>query len=110
MGEATVSVYSIYNMVIAQLQSIMSSFSSGMEAVFGSMYANKERENLQRTFGYYETLLSLLSVAVFSIAAVLIVPFVRIYTSGVTDADYINPLFSLVLVVASLHYYPKKTN
>lgn len=99
-----VSVYSVYNMVVSQLQNILSSFASGMEAVFGSMYANKERENLQRTFGYYETLLSLLSVAVFSIAAVLIVPFVRIYTSGVIDANYINPLFANVLIIASLLY------
>ena len=99
-----VSVYSVYHMVVSQLQSILSSFSSGMEAVFGSMYANKEQENLQRTFGYYETLLSMLNIAVFSIAAVLIVPFVRLYTSGVTDADYINPLFAITLVVASLLY------
>ena len=99
-----VSVYSVYHMVVGQLQSILSSFSSGMEAVFGSMYANKEQENLQRTFGYYETLLSMLNVTIFAIAAVLIVPFVRIYTSGVTDADYINPLFAIALVVASLLY------
>ncbi len=99
-----VSVYSVYNMVVSQLQNVLSSFASGMEAVFGSMYANKEEDNLQRTFGYYETLLSLLSVTVFSIAAVLIVPFIKLYTSGVTDADYINPSFAIVLVIASLLY------
>lgn len=104
MGEATVSVYSVYNMVIAQLQSILSSFSSGMEAVFGNMYANKERENLKRTFGYYETLISLISVMLFSIAAVMIVPFIKIYTSGITDAQYENQLFAIVLIIASLLY------
>ena len=104
MGEAIVSVYSVYNMVIAQLQSIISSFSSGMEAVFGSMYSNKEQENLQRTFGYYETLISLISVTVFSIAAVMIVPFVKIYTSGITDANYENPVFAITLIIATMLY------
>lgn len=99
-----VSVYSVYHMVVSQLQSILNSFSSGMEAVFGSMYANKERENLQKTFGYYETLISVISIALFSIAAVLIVPFIRLYTSGITDAEYINPTFAMILIIASLLY------
>lgn len=99
-----VAVYSVYHMIVVQLQNILSSFSSGMEAVFGSMYANKETENLKRTFGYYETLISFLSVTMFSIAAVLIVPFINIYTSGLTDADYIEPRFAIALVVASLLY------
>ncbi len=103
-NSATVSVYSVYNMVIAQLQNILNSFSSGMEAVFGNMYANKEKENLQRTFGYYETLISLLSVTAFSVAAVLIVPFVKIYTSGLDDAPYENQLFAMMLIVASMLY------
>ena len=97
-----VSVYSVYYMVISQLQNIMNSFSSGMEAVFGSMYANNEKENLQNTFGYYETLISILSISLFSAAAVLIVPFVRIYTSGISDANYINPIFSFMMIIAAL--------
>ncbi len=99
-----VSVYSVHSMVINQLQSIINSFSSGMEAVFGSMIGNQEIENLKKTFGYYETLISLLSVTLFSTAAVMIVPFVRLYTSEITDADYINPAFAICLIVASLLY------
>ena len=102
--EINVAIYSVYNMVISQLQSILSSFSSGMEAVFGNMYANNEQENLQKTFGYYETLISILSVSLFSIAAVLIVPFVRLYTSGIVDAQYENPVFAIMLIIASLLY------
>lgn len=103
-NSAIVSVYSVYNMVIAQLQSVLSSFSSGMEAVFGNMYANKEEQNLQRTFGYYETLISLLSVTFFSATAVLITPFVRIYTSGLDDAPYENQLFAIMLIIATMLY------
>lgn len=99
-----VSVYSVYYMVVSQLQSLLNSFTAGMEAVFGNMYANKEKENLLNTFGYYETLISILGITVFSTAAVLIVPFIRLYTSGVTDADYINMPFAFFLIIASLLY------
>lgn len=99
-----VSVYSVYHMVISQLQNILTSFSTGMEAVFGSMYANKEEEKLQKTFGYYETLISVLSIILFSSAAVLIIPFIRIYTAGIGDAQYIDPAFAMVLIIASLLY------
>ncbi len=99
-----VSVYSVYYMVVSQLQNILSSFSSGMEAVFGSMYANNEKDNLQRTFGYYETMISIISTVLFSTAAVLIVPFIRIYTSGLSDAQYVNHLFAIMLIIASVLY------
>ncbi|MBR3019802.1 MAG: polysaccharide biosynthesis C-terminal domain-containing protein [Clostridia bacterium] len=99
-----VSVYSVHNMVVSQVQSILSAFSTGMEAVFGSMYANRETENLQKTFGYYETMISLLSTSLYAITAVMIVPFVRIYTRNLVDVEYVNPLFAFMLVLASFLY------
>ena len=43
-------------------------------------------------------------MTLFSIAAVMIVPFVKIYTSGITDAQYENQLFAIMLIIASLLY------
>lgn len=37
---------------------------------------------------------------IFTIAAITIVPFVRVYTSGITDAEYIVPLFAVSIVLA----------
>ena len=103
---ATVSVYSVYNMIVAQIQNIQYAFLSGMEAVFGNMYANKEQVNLRKVFGYYETLISLIGVTLLSITAVMIVPFVKLYTSGLTDAEYDNPLFAIMLIIAvMLHIF-----
>lgn len=99
-----VAVYSVYHMVIAAIQNLTSSFTAGMEAVFGDMLAKEEHDELQKTFGYYDTLISMISVLLFSITAALIVPFIKVYTSGVTDANYIEPLFALLLVIASLLY------
>ena len=101
---SAVSVYAVYNMIISKLANITSAFTRGMEAVFGNMLAKKEITKLQKTFEDYETLISIISVWLFSVAAVLIIPFVRIYTYKITDTQYIYPLFSLMLTIASLLY------
>lgn len=98
----TVSVYSVYYMVIVQIDNIVASFSSGMEALFGDMLAKKEMEKLNRTFEYYETLLSVIALILFSIAALLIVPFVKLYTKNISDVNYIQPFFACTLIIAYL--------
>ena len=99
-----VSVYTVYSMIITQLQNILNSFTSGMEAVFGSMLGNNELEKLKKTFGYYETLISLISVTILSSAMILIVPFIKLYTSGITDTNYVHFGFAFMLIQASLLY------
>ncbi len=101
-GDLTlVAIYSVYHMVTSAIQNLTSSFSAGMEAVFGDMIAKKEQDLLRITFGKYNTLISSISNILFGTTIVMIVPFVSLYTSGVEDADYIAPLFAMMLVFAS---------
>lgn len=71
-----------------------------MEAAFGEMIANGETDRLKKSYFRYKTLITAVSFGLFSCAGILIVPFVRLYTKGVTDADYIQPAFSFVLMLA----------
>ncbi len=99
-----VAIYSVYYMIVSHIQSLTSSFSAGMEALFGDMIAKKEYNNLNKTFDYYDILISTVTVILFSSTAVLIIPFVTIYTADVADMDYIRPLFSFLLVLSSILY------
>ena len=99
-----VAVYSVYNMVVTHIQNLASSFTSGMEALFGDMLAKKEQEKLSRTFDLYELIISVVTSVLFSVTAVMIIPFVRLYTAAVTDADYIVPLFSVLLIFSAVLY------
>ena len=96
-----VAVYSVYNMVTSQIQALSSSFVSGMESVLGNMYAQKENSLLNKTFNLYETMMSFFSDILFSVTAVMIVPFVKVYTSNISDTNYIEPLFGILLTVAA---------
>lgn len=98
-----VAVYSVYYLIISNVQSLATSFSAGMEAIFGEMYAKNEK-NLKDTFLKYEGLMSIVGTILFVSTAILIVPFVKLYTAGVTDANYIQPLFALIMIFASIIY------
>lgn len=95
-----VAVYSVYRLVISSIRKITASFTSGMEAAFGEKIAKEEQQVLQSVFFKYKHQLSFVSVILFGTTAVLIVPFVRLYTADASDANYIQPLFAMVLLLA----------
>lgn len=97
-----VAVYSVYNMVISAIQNIVVSFSTGMEALFGDMYARKEKQLLNKTFSEYETLISCIAIVLFSTTIVMVTPFIKLYTNGITDVNYIQPTFGVVLSIAAI--------
>lgn len=98
---SSVAVFSVYNLVANGLQRIVQSFSSGMEAAFGNMIAKEEKAALDRNFEIYELLNSIIVSVAFSTAIVTIIPFISIYTSSFHDADYIQPVFSVLLLLAT---------
>lgn len=100
----TVAVYSLYNMIVSHIQNFAVSFSSGMEAVFGDMLARNENQQLHNSFRVYESTLSVVAIILFSTTAVLIVPFIKLYTQGITDADYMRPWFAFIMVLTALSY------
>lgn len=99
-----VAVYSVYHMVTANIQNLTTSFVSGMESMFGDMLAKQEHETLHKTFGYYEMIVSVVSVILFSTTAVMILPFVGLYTRGITDTNYQEPVLAMFLTLSCLLY------
>lgn len=99
-----VSVYSVYYMIIEGLKKIMQAFTTGIEATFGDMIAKGEKENLNKSFKMYEGIYLTIATIIFVSTLFLIVPFVSIYTKGITDANYIRPVFAYLMVIAEFIY------
>lgn len=97
---AEVSVYSIYALIINKIKNLVQSFVGGVDAAFGDMLAKGEQDNLNRAFKKYENLYLTLATIVFSGTFCLIIPFVKFYTKGITDINYIRPLFAYIMVIA----------
>lgn len=101
---AEVSVYTVYYSVVNGIMKVASTLSAGVEAALGNMIAKKEYENLNKKFNLYEFASFTLVTFLFTCTGILTVPFMKVYMHGVTDANYIRPLFGFILVLANAMY------
>lgn len=95
-----VSVYSVYYMVVKGIKQLIQAFSNGIDSSFGDMIAKNEHENLNKKFSLYEFLYFTSATIMFASTFILITPFVRVYTRGITDANYIRVLFGYLMVIS----------
>ena len=96
-----VSIYSVYYIVIIGVKNTFLSMTNGFQSLFGEMIAKNEIERLRKFFGYVEWGLHTSTVLIFGCTGMLIVPFVMVYTKGITDANYIQPLFAFLITFAN---------
>lgn len=99
-----ISVYTVYYLVGHGLRKIVGTISNSIDAAFGSMLARNETDVLNHNLDLYELMIHLLSTVLYGAALVLITPFVKVYTAGVTDVNYIRYAFGGLVVVSELLY------
>ena len=103
---SAVSIYSVYNLVVSGLKKLFESSTNGVEAALGEAWAKKEYGKCNRLFSFAEWFIHTSVTYVFTCTAILIVPFVKIYTKGINDAEYAQPLFAILIVLAhTMHCY-----
>ena len=94
-----VSVYSMYNMVANIALGLSNGIMSSETASFGQLLALDSRDILKDKVFKFELWYDICIFTIHVSMAVLITPFVRIYTKGITDVNYdqyiIGMLFSL---------------
>lgn len=99
-----VSVYSVHLLVINGVKKVVEALTGGIDATFGDMIARKEKEHLNKSFKVYELFYMTLITILFAVTFILIVPFIDIYTKGITDVNYYRPIFARIMVIAELIY------
>lgn len=101
---ATVSVYSVYNLVVKGMKQLVDSLTSGVQSLMGDLFARDEIKTLNEFFDGFESLMHLIVIVVFTCTGLLIVPFVLLCVGDVQDVNYDAPLFAAILVVAQAVY------
>lgn len=102
LGFKEASVFVVYNMVFASVLALLTTFSGGLSAIFGDLLVRKETGILQKAYQQYEYMYYGLLAWGYACAAILIMPFIKIYTSGFTDADYIRPELAVLFVAVGI--------
>ena len=100
-GLKEVSVYSTYNLVVGGVKQLLLSMTNGIQSLMGELWAKQELDSLRNFFSWVEWAIHTGTVLVFGITSILIVPFVQVYTVGISDINYIEPIFAVLLVAAN---------
>lgn len=96
----TVSVYSMYTMLFGIISSAILNF-SGANFILGQTF-NTDRERSLKLLDVYEIFNMVLTFSLFCIANIFILPFMTLYTNGVTDIDYIDQYLPYLIVATNL--------
>lgn len=104
---ASISVYTVHSMVVFNIRAIVNSFSMGTNSTFGSILASGDEEELKNTFFFVEWMVFAVGCLLYSITATMLTPFVMLYTASITDVDYYQPLFGILMVLSALIFSVK---
>lgn len=96
-----VSIYAIYNIFFSQVQNFITSTVSSFTFALGQAF-NTNRERFDTLFNAYETFYVMITYIIYTLMAVFLLPIIQIYTSGIDDADYSNPLLLILFVIMNL--------
>ena len=104
ISTAMVSVYNVYGAVILGMERIITSISIGTAAGLGNLLTTNDRERIDQTVNMFELVQGGIATVFYTITALLLIPFVRIYSANMTDMNYIQPLFGYVFIFAEAIY------
>ncbi len=99
-----VSIYSVYHMIVYGIKDLFDAITPGIKPLLGELWVKQEKQELEETFSWIEWCMHTAITFCFGCMAFLIVPFVTVYTNGITDANYVQPVFGYLLTLAYAIY------
>lgn len=103
----TVSIYSVYCLVSNGLKQLVNACLTGIAHTVGQAYARGDYDEVNKKMDEYEYIVFILVFFFFTVAALLITPFIQLYTKGITDTNYFQPAFGILLLVSEALYLLK---
>lgn len=100
-GLKVVSVYSIYKLVVGMISSTLLNIGNSVSYMLGQTYSSN-LQKYKRLIDVYDVYYSAIGFALFTITLILILPFMKLYTAGVTDTNYIDDLLPILFVTVEI--------
>lgn len=94
-----VSIYALYKTLISLVGTLINHFMNSLSFKMGQTF--RDRARFLRMFDTYETVHVALSFVLCTVAYILFLPFLRLYTAGM-DADYLLTYMPLLAVLTEL--------
>ncbi len=101
------SVYGVYNMIFANITILVNAVYSSLTYILGHNY-HKDIKSYEIVHDAFTSIFLGMVTITMSVCCVLTIPFVRLYTRGVADVNYIYPmlplLFGLIQMISWSRY------
>ena len=95
------SVFSVYSMIFTSMKTILSSIQLSFSAIFGNLTKTEDNSKILDVHSGIELLTIWLGTVASSCVGFLIIPFIKLYSSG-ADADYLSVLLALFVVAYTI--------
>lgn len=92
-----VSVYSIYNMVYTTISNILAAVNTGLVFTLGQTFQVDKKKYI-KLLDCYETYYMCINFALYTVTYLLILPFLKLYTAGITDINYIDKYLPILFL------------
>lgn len=89
------SIYAIYNLVFAAINTLISQVHSGSFYILGQTYS-KDPDEYKKIHDTYDTYYISFVFAMIATTYVMILPFVKLYTNGVSKLNYVDPILPIL--------------
>ena len=96
-----VSVYSMYKLVVSQLENVLSILTNSVNFILGQTFQIDIKKYIVR-IDVFESYFSAFAFALFSVALNLYLPFMKLYTANVTDINYVDYNLAVLFIIIEL--------
>ena len=101
IGLKSVSVYSMYTLLFGMVSTLVGTITGSVQFILGQTFKNDNAKYL-KLLDIYETYSMALVFSLYCIANIFILPFMNLYTSGVSDINYVDRVLPYLFVAVYL--------
>lgn len=109
VGLKSVSVYSMYMLLFGMVGKLISTCVGSINFIFGQTFHN-DHDYYMKLHNAYELYYMALVFSLFCIANIFILPFIKLYTRGVTDIEYIDHFLPVLFISYYLLHYSRDSS
>ncbi len=108
-GLKVVSVYSLYNLIFSCVANVIDTLCSSVEFILGQAF-NSDKEYFMKLQETYETYYLGISFGFFTITLIMFPSFIKLYSSGITDINYVDSILPYLFVALNVLMYARRTS
>ena len=101
LGTEAASVYSVYNMIFANIALLVNAIYSSITYILGYAF-NESAERYERVHDSFNSVFMCIITILMSVCYLLTIPFIKLYTKDISDVDYIYDLLPLLFCLIQM--------